>query len=119
MSIIDITPINTVFFIENYNLLRFQYFEITGVVSFRWRFGEAYDDKYNSSTVKFGGGSEMVWGSKSISGTGMLFICDDRMNSNTHTRLLEQCYLNALEKTFNNIIPYGVIFQYDNKPWHA
>ena len=64
-------------------------------------------------TVKFGGGSVMVWDCM-----GKLFTCLGRMNSNTYIVMLEQMYQPSLDKIFNENIPEDVLFQQDNAPCH-
>lgn len=96
-----------------------QIFGTPGAVYVRRRVGEAYDPQCVVPTVKFGGGSVMVWGCMASSGTGLLFTCDGRMNSNTYTTMLDQVYQPSLGKMFNNNIPDEVIFQQDNAPCHT
>ena len=51
-------------------------------LSGRRRVGETYDSNCVVPTVKFGGGSVMVWSCMSSVGPGILSTCKDRMNSN-------------------------------------
>ena len=61
----------------------------------------------------------MVRGCMAPSGTGMLYICEGRMNSTIYTNMLDQVYQTSLTKILNNNIPSDVIFQQDNAPCHT
>ena len=96
-----------------------QIFGTPGAVYVRRRVGEAFHPDCVVPTVKFGGGSVMVWGSMASSGTGMLYTCEGRMNSTIYTNMLDQVYRTSLTKIFNNNIPSDVIFQQGNAPCHT
>ena len=96
-----------------------QIFGIPGAVYVCHREGEAFHPDCVVPTVKFEEGSVMVWGCMASSGTGMLYTCEDRMNSTIYTNMLDQVYRTSLTKIFNNNIPSDVIFQQDNAPCHT
>ena len=43
--------------------------------------GEAYSPKNTIPTVKFGGGSIMIWGCFSAKGVGNILVTDGKMNA--------------------------------------
>ena len=96
-----------------------QIFGTLGEVYVRRREGEAFHPDCVVPTVKFGGGSVMVWGCMASSGTGMLYTCEGRMNSTIYTNMLDQVYRTSLTKILDNNIPSDVIFQQDNAPCHT
>lgn len=85
----------------------------------RRRVGEAYAKDCVVPTVKFGGGSVMIWGCMASAGTGELFICEGRMNSEKYTRMLDT----VLNPSFSKIYPgesrEQIWFQQDNAPCHT
>ena len=67
-------------------------------------------------TVKFGGGSLMVWGCIGWNGVGVLSEVEGRMDAEQYVAILEQGLLQSME---NSGIPEGaIIFQQDNDPKH-
>lgn len=94
-------------------------FELVGKKKRRkvWRkAGEALLDKHTTKTVKFGGGSIMVWGCFSWSGVGNLHKIDGIMDARHYTRILEQNLTESVEKMG---IGDQFIFQQDNDPKHT
>ena len=72
---------------------------------------ENWATKYTSKTVKFGGGSIMVWGFIKRSGLRKIVRVDGIINSAKYTGILEE-----------TLVPYiveGDIFQQDGAPCHA
>lgn len=90
-----------------------------GATYVRRRVGEEYKAECVVPTVKFGGGSIMVWGCMSAAGTGKIFICEGRMNSEKYTSMLDQVLQPSIYKIFNNCPPQNVLFQQDNAPCHT
>ena len=81
----------------------------------RRRKGEEFNYKCTYGTVKFGGGSVMVWGSFSQNGMGPLVKVEGNLNAENYTELLE-----------NNLLPFAKeklpktwIFQQDNAKCHT
>lgn len=83
----------------------------------RRRQGEEYRSDCIIPTVKFGGGSIMIWGSMSASGVGELFVCEGRMNSQRYISMLEEVLEPSALKLFDGDEP-GYYFQQDNAPCH-
>ena len=69
---------------------KFNLFGSDGRVYIRRRVGEDYLPKCVQSTVKFGGGSVMVWGCIISDGVGPLTTVDGRMKAKNYIDLLEQ-----------------------------
>lgn len=69
------------------------------------------------STVKYGGGSLMVWGCMTAKGVGYLVKIEGTMNSELYCKILEEDLLNSLE--WYDLDRQGIIFQHDNDPKHT
>jgi transposase len=68
-------------------------------------------------TVKFGGGSVMVWGCISWWGVGPLVVIEGTLNQDRYINLMDEhllLYLNEVDEQC-----HGVIFQDDNAPCHV
>ncbi len=76
--------------------------------------GEEYHDKCVVPTVKHGGGSVMVWGCMSASGTGELHFIDGIMDSVVYCDILKNNMVPSLRKLGRN-----AVFQQDNDPKHT
>lgn len=83
----------------------------------RRRSGEAYNSECIIPTVKFGGGSIMIWGSMATTGVGEVFICEGRMNSERYIDMLEETLEASFLKLFGEMSP-NYHFQQDNAPCH-
>lgn len=94
-------------------------FELVGKKKRRkvWRkVGEALLDKHTTKTVKFGGGSIMVWGCFSWSGVGNLHKIDGIMDARRYIDILRNNLTQSVEKMD---IDDQYIFQQDNDPKHT
>jgi len=68
-------------------------------------------------TVKFGGGSLMIWGCMTAQGVGYACRIDGNMNAELYTCILEDEFLQSLE--YYGMEVDKVIFQQDNDPKHT
>lgn len=75
----------------------------------------AFQEKHLLPTVKFGGGSIMLWGCVASAGTGNLVKVEGRMDSTQYQRILEN---NIQESVTKLKLRRGWIFQQDNDPKH-
>jgi DDE superfamily endonuclease len=85
----------------------------------RRRSGEAFLPNCIVPTVKYGGGSVMIWGCMAAEGPGEMFLCEGRLNSKKYIEVLEACYNVSLEKIFKNEDKSSILFQQDNAPCHT
>jgi len=81
------------------------------------RAGEGLSDRLVQGTVKFGGGSVMVWGCMTWEGVGYAAKIDGRMDGDLYLQILKDELQNSLE--FYGLNPSDVIFQQDNDPKHT
>ena len=77
--------------------------------------GEEYALKCTVPTVKFGGGSIMVWGSMAASGVGNLVFIDGIMDRYVYKTILDENVLQSAQKLG---MEEEFIFQHDNDPKH-
>ena len=73
-----------------------------------------FDPHYTKKTLKFGGGSIMVWGCFSSSGIGLIYLITDTMTANIYNTILKEIILPYAEDN----MPLW-IFQQDNNPKHT
>ena len=78
--------------------------------------GEGLGDRLVEGTVKFGGGSIMIWGCMTWEGVGYATKIDGRMDCSLYLQILRDELLNSLEHYGLN--PPDIIFQQDNNPKH-
>ena len=74
-------------------------------------------DREVQGTIKFGGGSLMMWGCMTWEGIGFCCKIDGRMDKELYTQILEE----ELQQTLDHygLTPAEVIFQQDNDPKHT
>ncbi len=76
--------------------------------------GEVYKDKDVLPTVKYGGGSVMVWGCMSAASTGELQFIEGTMDANMYCDILKQSMIPSLQRLGSR-----AVFQHDNDPKHT
>jgi len=78
--------------------------------------GEGLSDRLVKETVKFGGGSLMMWGCMLWEGVGYACKIDGRMDGELYTKILQD----ELQETlaFYGKDPSAITFQQDNDPKH-
>lgn len=79
--------------------------------------GSGITDRLIQPTLKFGGGSLMLWGCMTYQGVGFAARIEGRMDSELYISILEEDYLNSLD--FYKLDRSKVIFQQDNDPKHT
>jgi transposase len=79
--------------------------------------GGQLTDQHVSGTVKFGGGSLMLWGCMTAQGVGYACKIDGRMDAELYTRILNDELLGTIE--FYGIDRSRMVFQQDNDPKHT
>jgi len=70
-----------------------------------------------NGTVKFGGGSLMIWSCMTASGVGYVCGIEGRMNAEDYTHILNTDFLDTLEHY--GLEADNIIFQQDNDPKHT
>jgi hypothetical protein len=68
-------------------------------------------------TVKFGGGSLMIWGCMLWDGPGYAAKIDGRMDADLYCKILDDDLCASVE--WYEKTPQDVIFQHDNDPKHT
>ena len=77
---------------------------------------EEFDPKCTVPTVKYGGGSVMVWGCFTKSGVGRLFILDRTMDRFYYRKILEDNLLPSVQQLG---LGTNFTFMHDNDPKHT
>ena len=72
------------------------------------RLGEGLSDRLVEGTVKFGGGSVMIWGCMTWKGVGYAAKIDGGMDSDLYLQILKDDLLNTLE--YHGLNPPNIIF---------
>ena len=78
--------------------------------------GEGLTDRSVQETLKFGGGSLMVWGCMLWDGVGYACKIDGRMDGDLYTRILDEDLQESIK--FYGKTQDDIIFQQDNDPKH-
>jgi hypothetical protein len=78
--------------------------------------GEGLSDRLVEGTLKFGGGSLMMWGCMLWEGVGYGCKIDGRMDAELYTQILEDELQQTLEHYGKEVT--DIIFQQDNDPKH-
>ena len=79
--------------------------------------GEGHRDRLVDGTLKFGGGSVMVWGCMSWAGVGNCCRMDGRMDGDLHTAILDEDVMDSISHFGKT--PSDTVFQQDSDPKHA
>ena len=79
--------------------------------------GSELKEQHVSGTVKFGGGSLMVWGCMTPQGVGYMCKIDGRMDAELYTSILQDEFLETVE--FYGLDRENLILQQDNDPKHT
>ena len=74
--------------------------------------GESYSPRNTVSTVKFGGGSIMIWGCFSAKGVGKISVIDGKINAQKYKQILQENLMSSVESLK---LPYDYI----NDPKHT
>uniref|UniRef100_A0A8C4RKI3 Transposase Tc1-like domain-containing protein n=1 Tax=Erpetoichthys calabaricus TaxID=27687 RepID=A0A8C4RKI3_ERPCA len=83
---------------------------------FAWQKNTAFQEKHLLPTVKFGGGSIMLWCCVASSGTEALVKVEGQMNSTQYQQILQH---NVQASVTKLKLHRGWIFQQDNDPKHS
>ena len=75
--------------------------------------GKAYSPKNTVPTVKFGGGSIMIWGCFSVKGVGKISVIDAKVNAQKYKQILQENFMSSVKSLE---LPSDYIFQQDNDP---
>jgi transposase len=78
--------------------------------------GEGLSDRLVEGSLKFGGGSLMMWGCMLWEGVGYGCKIDGRMDAELYTQILEEDLQQSLEEYGKKVT--DIIFQQDNDPKH-
>ena len=70
--------------------------------------GKAFSPKNTVPTVKFGGGSIMIWGCFSVKGVGKISVIDGKMNVQKYNQILQKNLMFSVESLEQ---PSDYIFQ--------
>ena len=81
------------------------------------RSGEGLSDRLVDGTLKFGGGSLMMWGCMTWEGVGFASKIDGRMDGDLYLQILKDELKQTLE--YYGFNPPDTIFQQDNDPKHT
>jgi RNAse (barnase) inhibitor barstar len=79
--------------------------------------GSAITEQHVKGTVKFGGGSLMMWGCMTAQGVGYACRINGGMDAQLYTRILDDEFLKTLE--YHGLEMDKIIFQQDNDSKHT
>lgn len=94
-----------------------QMYSTPGAGYVRRRSGEAFLQECIAPTVKYGGGSIMIWGAMTAHGVCEAHVCEGRMNGQRYIEMLEEVLEPSIVKFFD-IDAGDYFFQQDNAPCH-
>ena len=78
---------------------------------------QSHDSKEVKQTVKFGGGSVMLWGCMTFQGPGMFCRIEGRMDQHQYKEILQRDLMYTVMAY--DLDPSNLIFQHDNDPKHT
>lgn len=81
------------------------------------RDGQSSNSRQFQQTVKFGGGSVMVWGCMTFQGPGICCRVEGRMDQHQYKEILQKDLLYSI--IAYDLDPSHLIFQHDNDPKHT
>ena len=79
--------------------------------------GECLNERLVQGTLKFGGGSVMVWGCFMWEGVGYATKIEGRMDGELYRSILDEDLQNSIR--YYQLDPAKIIFQQDNNPKHT
>jgi transposase len=79
--------------------------------------GEPLVERHIKPTVKFGGGSLMIWGCMTAKGVGYMCRVDGNMDAQLYTNILNDELLRTLD--YYHLARDDIVFQHDNDPKHT
>ena len=79
--------------------------------------GEGLSDRLIEGTVKFGGGSVIVWGCMFWDGPGYACKIDERLDGDLYVKIMEEDLKASMD--YYGKTPQNVVFQQDNDPKHT
>jgi hypothetical protein len=79
--------------------------------------GEGLSDRLVEGTLKFRGGSVMMWGCMACKGVGYATKIDGRMDGDQYLQILKNELQESLE--YHGLDPPDITFQQDNDPKHT
>ena len=79
--------------------------------------GEQLSERHVQETVKFGGGSLMMWGCMTAQGVGFARKIDGEMDATLYANIIQDELLQTLD--FYELNRDNIIFQQDNDPKHT
>jgi len=79
--------------------------------------GEALTERHIQPTVKYGGGSLMIWGCMTAKGVGYMCRVDGNMDAQLYTNILNDELLGTLD--YYHLDQSDIVFQHDNDSKHT
>lgn len=79
--------------------------------------GEGLTERTVDETLKFGGGSLMIWGCMNYDGVAAMCKIEGNMDADLYTSILEEELLPAIRKSKKKV--GDIVFQQDNDPKHT
>jgi hypothetical protein len=79
--------------------------------------GGVLTEQHVQGTVKFGGGSLMIWGCMTPQGAGHMCCIDGRLDAQLYVNILDNEFLESL--AFHRLEVGDIVFRQDNDPKHT